>query len=113
MISTSENDEERDRRACLATQQQVLHRAFSPIRNDKALSRALTTARNSMVFRFGAIAAFGALFGQPRHGRQEIEKRSFYLLGGPCFEGTLRKCFLSESSPVAGTIENLNCSLET
>jgi hypothetical protein len=43
-------------------------------------------------------------------GRQKIEKRSF---GGPCFEGTLRNCLPSESSPVAGTIENLICSLET
>ncbi len=40
----------------------------------------------------GQNATFGEPFGQPRYGRQEIEKRS-YLLGGPCFEGTLRNVF--------------------
>jgi len=56
---------------------------------------------------------FRRAFWAARYGRQEIEKRSFNLLGGPCFEGTLRKFMLSESSPVAGTIENLICSLES
>ena len=43
--------------------------------------------------------------GARRSGRQKIEKRTCF--GGPCFEGTLQKpTGVSESSPVAGTIEN-------
>jgi hypothetical protein len=39
-------------------------------------------------------------------GRQKIEKRSCF--GGPCLEGTLQKpTGVSESSPVAGAIEDL------
>jgi hypothetical protein len=45
------------------------------------------------------------LIGAGRSGRQKIEKRTCF--GGPCFEGTLQKpTGVSESSPVAGTIEN-------
>ncbi len=45
------------------------------------------------------------LFRPYRSGRQKIEKRTCF--GGPCFEGTLQKpTGVSESSPVAGTIEN-------
>jgi hypothetical protein len=87
-------------------------------RNDMSLAgifgnafwRALVTARNSMVFRWDWTPLSVHAFCDSPDGRQKIEKRSF---GGPCFEGTLRNCLLSESSPVAGTIENLTCSLET
>jgi hypothetical protein len=45
------------------------------------------------------------------HAEAEDKKlRKDPTLGGPCFEGTLRKCFLSESSPVAGTIESFKLS---
>ena len=63
----------------------------------------LITARNGMAFRFGSTTH--RFLSARRSGRQKIEKRSYF--GGPCFEGTLQKpTGVSESSPVAGTIEN-------
>jgi hypothetical protein len=45
----------------------------------------------------------------PKRKTEKLRKDPF---GGPCFEGTLRKLQLPESSPVAGTIENSH-SLKT
>jgi hypothetical protein len=54
------------RRAALEPEKQVPHRAFRPIRNDKAFGWALTNTRNSMAFRFGQNASFEARFlGSP------------------------------------------------
>jgi len=77
------------------TLKQVPHRAFSPIRNDKAFGLALTTARNSMRLPFGGSATFGGHFAQPDTEDKKLRKDPF---GGPCFEGTLRKpcCFPNE-----------------
>jgi hypothetical protein len=43
-------------------QQQIPHRAFSPIRNDMAFWRALTTARNSMSLPSGVKRRFRRAF---------------------------------------------------
>ena len=74
------------------------------------------TARNGMAFRLGSTTH--RFLSARRSGRQKIEKRTCF--GGPCFEGTLQKpTGVSESSPVAGTIENsafsenLRCRADT
>ena len=53
-------------------------------------SKGSVKARNSMAFRSALERQFGEDLCCSPDGRQKIEKRSL-LLGGPCFEGTLRK----------------------
>jgi hypothetical protein len=72
-------------------------RALAPARPGRS------EARNGMAFRFGSTTH--RFLSARQSGRQKIEKRTCF--GGPCFEGTLQKpTGVSESSPVAGTIEN-------
>ena len=87
-----------------SAQKQVPHRAFSPIRNDKAFGGG-SEARNSMAFRFGHKRRRDSAQAFLGHAKAEDRKlRKERAFGGPCFEGTLQKpTSVSESSPVAGT----------
>ncbi len=72
-------------------------------RNRRRGAEKLTTARDDIAFRFGfhKDADFAA------HAEAEDRRLGKDPFGGPCFEGTLQKpTGVSESSPVAGTIEN-------
>jgi hypothetical protein len=104
MISTSGIFAERERESC---QPKTNRSRFLTIR-PFGMTWLFSDGAHDNTQPYGLPIGDNATFGARRYGRQEIEKRSF---GGPCFEGTLRKAFtygqlLSESSPVAGTIEN-------
>jgi hypothetical protein len=71
-------------------------------------AQKLETARNDIAFRFGPQRRRFSRH-TPKRKTEKLRKDPF---GGPCFEGTLRKLQLPESSPVAGTIENSH-SLKT
>ena len=68
---------------------------------DWGAKNALVTARNGMAFRFESAQYRRSAKAEDRKLRKEL------TFGGPCFEGTLQKpTGVSESSPVAGAIEN-------
>jgi len=99
-----------------ANQKQVPHRAFCPIRNDKACGAAHYSATQRATVRPSAGAKistelksaparnlFRTLFGARASGRQKIEKRT-YLLEVLALKVPFRNLLVvSESSPVAGT----------